>query len=214
MAAAQINGGATKGIYYDMKHFALNEQETHRSIYGVTTWVTEQTIRENYLKAFEITIKNAVTVNDDGSVTHNAKGIMSSFNRIGAVWTGGDYRLLTTVLRNEWGFRGVVICDFNTNPYMNCEQMAFAGGNLNLHTVRPWTAKQTAATTTVLRNNAKDILYVVANSNAMRGEFTVSMPAWQMWMFIVEAIIVAALIVWGVIAIRRALKKEYPAKKD
>ena len=61
---------------------------------------------------------------------------MTSFNRIGTRWTGGDYRLLTEILRNEWGFRGFVVSDFNTCPeYMHAEQMAYAGGDINLATV-------------------------------------------------------------------------------
>ena len=60
---------------------------------------------------------------------------MSSFNRIGTRWTGGDYRLITEILRDEWGFRGLVITDFNTCSHMVTEQMAYAGGDINLATL-------------------------------------------------------------------------------
>lgn len=124
MAAAEIRGAQSKGVIMTVKHFAANEQESHRSINGDCSWVGEQALREIYLKGFEIAIKEG-----------KSRGIMSSFNRIGTVWTGGDYRLLTEILRDEWGFVGMVICDFNTVPqYMNSRQMAYAGGDLNLAT--------------------------------------------------------------------------------
>ena len=59
-------------------------------------------------------------------------GVMSSFNRIGTRWTGGDYRLITQILKKEWGFYGIVISDFNTVEYVNERDMFYAGGNLNL----------------------------------------------------------------------------------
>ncbi len=122
MAAAEVRGAQSKGVICMVKHFVANEQETHRSLSGDCSYLTEQSLREIYLKGFEIAVKEGKT-----------RGIMSSFNRIGTMWTGGDYRLLTEILRDEWGFEGMVICDFNTIPqYMNSRQMAYAGGDLNL----------------------------------------------------------------------------------
>ena len=125
MASEVIQGAAEKGVYCYLKHFAANEQETHRN--GVCTWLTEQAYREVYLKPFEIAVK------EGGSTA-----IMSSFNRVGTTWTGGDYRLLTTVLRNEWGFEGTVICDFASGQsHMDLIQMLYAGGDLWLDTLAP-----------------------------------------------------------------------------
>ena len=81
-----------------IKHFAVNDQETHRN--GVCTWLTEQALRELYLKPFETAVKDGGTL-----------GVMSSFNRIGTRWTGGSYALITGVLRDEWGFKGAVLTD-------------------------------------------------------------------------------------------------------
>lgn len=145
-----------------MKHLAVNEQETKRQ--GVLTWLDEQTLREVYLKAFEIAVKKSGEA---------CKGMMTSFNRIGTRWTGGDYRLVTEVFMDEWGFRGAVICDFNTVQYMNVKQMVYAGGDLNLSTTRRWSAASSAtsaADITVLRNATHNILYTVANSNAYSAE--------------------------------------------
>lgn len=202
MAAAEISGAQSKGVVPYMKHFALNEQETHRDDNGVSTWATEQAIRELYLRPFEIAVKTA-----------DAKGVMTSFNRIGAVWTGGDYRLLTTILREEWGFEGSVICDFNVCNYMNTKQMIYAGGDLNLTTMRYWMRpdETSAADVSVLRNAAHNIIYTVVNSNAMNGidgdtVLHLAMPVWQEILFIIEAVIVIALGIWGFFELR-ALKR-------
>ena len=178
-----------------IKHFAVNEQETKRSVSGLVNWLDEQSLRELYLKAFEIAIKES-----DGK----ASAVMSSFTRIGTVWAGGDYRLLTTVLRDEWGFNGFVISDFNTNYYMNCKQMAYAGGDLNLAT-QPvsWCDESSAADVTVLRDNIKNIFYAVVNSNAMNGEVIgYRLPVWQIFFIVLLCVLVAGAAVWGFFAIR------------
>ena len=126
MGAAEVQGIQSRGVLPTVKHFVANEQETHRSIGGDLSWLSEQALREIYLKPFEYTVKLGET-----------RGIMTSFNRIGTRWTGGDYRLLTEILRNEWGFNGLVICDFNTIPqYMIPRMMFYAGGSLILRRSR------------------------------------------------------------------------------
>lgn len=199
MAAAEIRGCQSKGVYCFMKHFALNDQETHRSRTGLITWASEQTMREIYLKPFEIAVKDGGT-----------SGIMSSFNRIGTRWAGGDYRLLTTILRDEWGFRGMVICDFNTIPsYMNSKQMAYAGGDLNLAT-QPvtWCDTSDVADLIVLRNCAKNILYTVANSNAMNGDIVgYAMPIWEIALYAIDCIAAVGIAVWGIFVV---VKKKKP----
>lgn len=204
MAAGFTEGCAEKGLYVTLKHFALNDQETHRSKTGLLTWATEQSIRELYLKSFEIAIK---TAQSDGV---KALGVMSSFNRIGERWTGGDYRLITTILRDEWGYRGLVISDFNTCPHMVEKDMFYAGGDMDLQILGiQWAPDSGNATdVTVVRNAAKNILYVVANSNAMRGDFKVLIPTWQMVMFIVDGVVAAGLIGWGAAVIVRAFRKK------
>lgn len=187
MVAEEILGMQEKGVFAFVKHFALNEQETHRSISGDCSWVTEQAMREIYLRGFEIAVKDGKT-----------RAVMSSFNRIGTRWTGGDYRLLTTILRDEWGFEGCVLCDFNTIPaYMNSRQMAYAGGDINLTTSATavsWCDESSAEDVVVLRQNAKNVLYAVVNSNAMNGEIIgYKTPLWVMGMIALD--VVAALII-------------------
>ena len=203
MAAAVVRGAESKGVYPFMKHFAVNDQETHRT--GVCTWLEEQTMREIYLKAFEIAVKEG-----------GATGIMSSFNRIGTRWAGGDYRLLTEILREEWGFRGTVICDFNTEGYMNVRQMIYAGGDLNLATTAPVGTiydKSNPADVTVIRQAAKNILFTVCDSLAMNGlgegiTLKIKLATWEYVLIVVDCLAVVGLAAWGVLTILGAYKRK------
>ena len=162
--------------------------------------MTEQSLREIYLKSFELAVKQGET-----------RGVMSSFNRIGARWTGGDYRLITEILRNEWGFKGTVICDFNTIPqYMVPRQMFYAGGDLDLATLTTsmWTDADTSENgdAIVLRNATKNILYSFVNSNAMNAEVVgYNPPLWHNYRNYVNIGVAAIVVIWGVLAfVRRA----------
>jgi beta-glucosidase len=200
MVAAVVRGCQSKGVYCYVKHFALNEQETHRSIGGDCSWVTEQAMREIYLRPFELAVKEGGT-----------RAIMSSFNRIGTRWTGGDYRLLTTILRDEWGFNGMVLCDFNTVPdYMNSRQMAYAGGDINLATTPvSWCDTSDVSDVYILRQSAKDVLYTVVNSNAMNGDVVgYSLPIWTIVLILVDILAFSILVIWGV----TILHKDYIKK--
>ncbi len=179
MATSVSNGAAAKGVYTMLKHFALNEQETNRVNNGIATWATEQAIREVYLKPFEMAVKDVsmpvqYVSDSDGTIsetTIGAGGIMSSFNRIGAVWAGGSEALMTNVLREEWGFEGFAISDFNLYPYMNPNQSISAGTDLTL-TFQPSKSfgdTKSAKATADMRNATHNILFTVANSNAMNG---------------------------------------------
>lgn len=179
LATAVSNGAGEKGVYTMLKHFALNEQETNRVNNGIATWATEQTIREIYLKPFEMVVKDTsmpvrYIADDEGTVaetTIGAGGIMSSFNRIGAVWAGGSEALMTDVLRGEWGFEGFAISDFNLYPYMNPNQSISAGTDLTL-TFQPSKSfgdTTSAKAVTDIRTATHNILFTVANSNAMNG---------------------------------------------
>lgn len=205
LAAAQIRGAQSRGVYSYIKHFALNEQETHRSIGGLVTWANEQSIREIYLKPFEIAIKDGGT-----------RAVMSSFNRIGTRWTGGDYRLLTEILRNEWGFRGTVVCDFNTVSYMNTKQMAYAGGDLNLCTMnKSWCDTSDTADVIILRQCTKNVLYTVINSNAMNGEIIgYRLPYWTIFLIIFDCVLAAGLSTWGFFVFKKLKGKSDPGNSD
>lgn len=201
MGAAEVEGIQSRGVLPTVKHFVANEQETHRSIGGDLSWLSEQALREIYLKPFEYTVKLGET-----------RGIMTSFNRIGTRWTGGDYRLLTEILRNEWGFNGLVICDFNTIPqYMIPRMMFYAGGSLDLATQQSamWTDCDTsdAGDAIVLMRAVKDVMYALVNSNAMNAEVIgYNPPIWQEYLRWINIGAFTLVGVWLVLAIVRTVR--------
>ena len=90
MCGAAVSGSMDMGVYCYVKHLICNDQESGIYRDGVYTWMTEQALRETYLKPFQMIVQ------DNG-----ATGLMSSYNRIGAVWAGGSKGLLTSILRDE-----------------------------------------------------------------------------------------------------------------
>ena len=195
LGRAEVNGAAQKGMYAFIKHFALNDQETHRDERGLATFADEQTIREIYLKPFEMTIVgNTVEINynkternEDGKITGYtwetttvpaATAVMTSFNRIGATWAGGHYDLITDVLRGEWGFNGFVLTDYEVGrgkgAYMGTLQTLGGGGDAKLKTVGMdalfgFDITQYPEYYELGREAAHHILYTVVNSAGMNG---------------------------------------------
>ena len=117
MASQVVAGSKEAGTYCFVKHLVANSQDTYRD--SLYEWMTEQTLREVYLPAFRMLARSGAT------------GIMTSYNRLGATWAGGNAGLITDVLRGEWGFAGTVITDYaDHHAYMNPDQMLRAGGDL------------------------------------------------------------------------------------
>ena len=208
MGTQVVIGAQSKGVYTYVKHFALNDQETNRDTNGLVTWADEQTFREIYLKPFQMIVEEGGT-----------NAIMSSFNRIGTTWAGGSFALLTEVLRMEWGFEGMVISDYNLSiPYMHPDQMIRAGGDLNLsQDYKPSASvsgdgKTDEVQLAALKLATKNILYTVANSNAMNGMgegvvWVTTMAKWKVALICVNVGLVVLAAVWGFFDIRRKLKK-------
>ncbi|MDE5937370.1 MAG: glycoside hydrolase family 3 C-terminal domain-containing protein, partial [Ruminococcus sp.] len=99
MAAAELRGLHKSGVTGTIKHFCANNQETNRHF--LDSVVSERALREIYLKGFEIAVKQG-----------NADSIMTTYGKINGVWTAGNYDLNTIVLRNEWGYTGIVMTDW------------------------------------------------------------------------------------------------------
>lgn len=117
MAAAYVKGIQSKGAYACPKHFAVNSQELRRM--AMNSVVDERTLREIYLTGFEIAVKEG-----------NAKSIMSSYNEINGVYANENKHLLQEILRDEWGFDGIVITDWGgSNDHI---KGVAAGSNLEM----------------------------------------------------------------------------------
>jgi len=222
IGAACVSGAADKGVYAFIKHFALNDQETNRVNNGISTWANEQAIREIYLKPFEVSVKTATTTlkyisDDKGTISQkDVKGctaVMSSFNRVGATWAGGKTALMQNVLRDEWGFEGFVITDFNLYSYMYTNQGIAAGSDLML-TISPMKTIEDATSATAvtnLRKAAHRILYTQVNSNAMNGIVpgtivSYTTPPWrkaQIGVNIAMAVLLLAGCSWVIIRARK-----------
>ena len=99
MAAAVVKGVQSQGVAACPKHFACNNQETNRN--HTDSVLTERGLREIYLKGFEVCVKLA-----------KPKTIMTSYNKINGVWGHYHYDLVTTILRGEWGYQGLVMTDW------------------------------------------------------------------------------------------------------
>lgn len=168
LGAAMTRGCNSMGVYCYPKHFALNDQETNRS--GVCVWSNEQAMREIYLKAFEIVVKEG-----------NNHGLMSSYNRIGTVWSGGCEALLTDVLRGEWGYEGAVATDYANAKLLNADQALMAGGDLMLSTTGATLSDKVTESIEgqqKLRQASKNVLYMVVNSRAYTNPVEMGFPYW------------------------------------
>lgn len=161
MLEHEVRGLQNRGVIVFTKHFLLNDSERNR--YGVSIWANEQSIREIYLKAFE-----------GGVVDGGMNGIMSSFNRIGAIWAGKHKGLLTNVLRDEWGFLGVVQTDAYVGTHMHrcLAESIVAGNDFTMGGSNPTALDDYRDNPTVasaLRETVHRILYTKLHSNAMNG---------------------------------------------
>lgn len=164
LAMNQVNGAATKGVYPYIKHFAVNDQECNREAF-LLTFASEQAIREIYLKPFELCIKG---------FEGQAMACMSAYNWLGSVPACANSDLLQTILRDEWGFRGMVISDYDGSyGYMISENCVRNGNDLMLgygNAASNQFNNQSATATLAMRNACKNIMYTIVNSGVYAGD--------------------------------------------
>ena len=199
MAANAIQGAAESGVYAFMKHFALNDQETHRTDM-LCTWTNEQAMREIYLKPFELSVKEG-----------HCGAVMSAFNYIGNKYAAATTELQKTVLRDEWGFRGMVLTDyFGGYGYQDADMLIRNGNDFCLTpqmTDQSAVTDQTSATSVLaMRQAAKNILYTTANSRAYATDAKGGIPTWELVKNIIMGVLIALLALWEFLNIRKYLK--------
>ena len=177
IAASQVQGIRSKGVLAFAKHFALNDQEQGR--YGISVWANEQSIREVYLEAFE------------GAIRGGAMNVMTSFNRIGVVWSGSHYGLMTGILRDEWGMEGAAITDMSINAkWMDYRMGLLAGQDIwcgqkgSMGTLDG--SENDPAIASAVHKAMKNIVYSVTRTNAMNvGDAVVLTitPTWKIALY-------------------------------
>lgn len=208
IASNTVNGLADKGVYAYIKHFVMNEQETNRCCL-LLTYSDEQAIREIYLKPFEVCVKN---------FPGNSLAVMSSFNFIGTKWCGANPDLLNGVLRDEWGFQGMVLTDWDGSyGYQNTDDAVRNGNDAMLGFFSYPSNEITNTSPTMvkaMRQAAKNIMYTVVNSgNYADGDPTGGIDNMTR-IFITADVIVAALAIGieAFVLIRYIKKKKTSAQ--
>lgn len=212
MAAESCRGSINNGMYVYLKHFAVNESETGRI--GLYTWLTEQALREVYLKPFEIAVKKG-----------GANGIMTALNRVGAVWAGGNRAMTQEILRDEWGFRGSVVTDsYMSVSYNPIKQAVIGGVDLMLGVCTESIDMNDPALYAEMRESAKNIIYAWCNAYATakthdpsEDRFTASVdkvvvvakpfPYWFVWLIIINVVVIAGIAVWSFLILKPKKKK-------
>lgn len=210
MTAATVRGAASRGVVATVKHFALNDQETNRM--GAAIMANEQTIRDIYLKPFEMAVR-------DGG----ASAMMASMNRIGTRWSGGHKGLVTDVLRGEWGFQGFVVTDqasYSVFSYEDLREGLEAGTDLWLNTdAELWKLSDADMTDGVVANMqqaAKHITYAISRSNAMNGLSAGShivrvTPLWLWGVYGLDAVVAVSSISLVAIAVLNIVRRRREA---
>ena len=183
-ATNEITLTSNESAYNLNKHFAFNECETERN--GIGIWLNEQEARELLLLPFEM----AVTKGDAGAV-------MSSFNRAGCIWTGGDQNLSINILQKEWGFKGYSITDMgvsNGATYMVYDDAYMGGTNLFMGSANTLSDyKDNAAFCQKIKDSVHRILYTIVNkSNAINGisADTVIVAVTPWWEVTINALVI------------------------
>ncbi len=218
--AAELSLGAkSNGAIVYVKHFATYDYQTVGNV-----WVTEQGLREIYLRPFEIAVKQG-----------GATGVMTTFNSLGAFWTGGNHALVNDILRTEWGFKGAVITDYQDGSTelmkMSSALRGRAGLQLNPNVDNAGKYGRIDTNDTVSMNLAKlavkDVVYskcnvyYAAKHNTIKNEFTVEISGpravkmgfrWWIIVVVIMNVVVFGLLAWRATMLTLALVKGRRAK--
>ncbi|NEG55642.1 glycoside hydrolase family 3 C-terminal domain-containing protein [Bifidobacterium platyrrhinorum] len=204
MAAHAVKGAAERGVYAYIKHFALYDSNARM----VSVWSNEQAVREIYLKPFEMAVK-------DG----DAHAVMNAWSFLGTTWAGESGNLNSTVLRDEWGFQGMVLTDYfreDGRGFMTADAALANGTDAMLATYGsgPNIPADTndASTVQYMRNASKNVLYTVVNSWVYEDSAqNVGMETWKKITIGADAVLAVVLIGIEVLMIRRYLARRKTA---
>ncbi|MBQ4427341.1 MAG: glycoside hydrolase family 3 C-terminal domain-containing protein [Oscillospiraceae bacterium] len=199
MAANAILGAAESGVYAFMKHFALNDQETHRTDM-LCTWTNEQAMREIYLRPFELSVK-------EGHCT----AVMSAFNYIGNKYAAATTELQNSVLRGEWGFRGMVLTDyFGGYGYQDADILVRNGNDFcltpQMTEYSEMTDKTSATSVLAMRQASKNILYTTANSRAYGAGASGGLATWEIIRITCTVVVLCLCALWEFLLVKKYLK--------
>ena len=201
MGANAVEGARKYGVYSYIKHFAMYEGNAKM----VSVWSNEQAIREIYLKPFEISVKQG-----------GANAVMVSWSFLGDKWTGESSNLMKTVLRDEWGFRGMALTDFfrnNGHGFMNADAALANGVDAMLSTFNGEenNVANPEHPTSVLqmRNACKNVMYTVVSSWAYDGKHKeTGMENWKKAAIGIDVVIVLFMAGMEVLVIRGYKKRK------
>lgn len=219
ICAGVVQGAKENGVYSYIKHFVGNDSELGRE--GLFTFMTEQTLREIYLKPFEIAIKEG-----DGNA------LMTSMNRLGRVWSGGNYALMTEIIRDEWGFHGTAVTDWidpSNNMYMPPYRGIWAGndiwltngvkditGNMHLSQIDALVNANDPAGLAIMERVARDVLWTFVdtvnyNPDSTDIDFTKGATynlTWVWYVVIVEVALAAGAGVMAYFLVKTVLRNK------
>ena len=196
MCADAVKGAMSKGVYSTIKHFAMYDSNGKM----VCAWATEQSMREIYLKPFEIAVKKG-----------GANAAMESWAFLGNKWVGEISQLNNGILRDEWGFRGFIVSDFfrnNGHGFMNADIALANGVDAMLSTFEGGpnqvTDKAAASNVIYMRNAMHNILYTTVNSWAYDEEHQIATtPAWKKIAYILDVILILIVLASAILAVKQ-----------
>ncbi len=205
LGAQTIDGAKANGVYCYLKHFGPTEPGQNSR--NQNSWMTEQNLRENYFKAFEIAVKEG-----------GSNAVMSSFSSLGGVWTGANNGIFIDILRNEWGFRGSVLTDWcDGGGNMNCHVGVRGGNDIwlnpNVGNNRSKLSRTDPTEVYCAKQAAKNVIYTVCNTRYYSnhydhsqdemvfpiGEASISIPYpwWIPTLAAIDVVMIGGSLVWA-----------------
>lgn len=225
LGAKVVSGAGDAGLYCAMKHFPIMDIEAHRSPHTLK-WLTEQALRELYLKPFEIVVKTArktiryiPDIHSGSMVKKTMRAgdfIMASDSAVGSVWSAANHALITNIVRGEWGFEGAVISDMHVEVnYRLIDNLLFAGSDalMSINKKREIVVQKPSSEEdkTALKNAVKNICYVLVNSNLMQGippasVVEHSLSNWMLWLIAINGIVILLILLGAALCIQEFIK--------